>query len=280
MKKAIIAVIVLLFVVSAGIAYKDNLYRAYLDFSGRFPELQKGLGGFLEQVQNISTPPPLISSKNLTGTSLSSEEVIKFTNLERANYGLLPLSESIKLNQSAMAKAQDMLAKQYFEHESPAGERVSDLVKETGYKYIILGENLAMGGFENDQDLVQAWMNSPGHRENILNPNYEEIGVAAAKGQFEGRTIWMAVQHFGTSTGNCPEIDESFKRKIEMNQEEIEDLENVLDSMKGRVGSRKTADEYNRLVLEYNRLAAENKALVEKYNNQVREFNNCISSFQ
>jgi uncharacterized protein YkwD len=90
-----------------------------------------------------------------------------------------------------------MFENQYFAHESPTGEKVSDLAKKFGYDFLLIGENLAMGNFSSDEDLVLAWMESPGHRENILNEKYQEIGVAVKKGIFEGKEVWIAVQHFG-----------------------------------------------------------------------------------
>jgi len=275
MKKLIIGIVILLGV-SAGIAYKNDLYRLYLDVSGRLPELQK-VGEALNQIkENISTPPPLKSTGTVLG-SLNGDEVIRLTNLQRAKAGLPSLKENSKLNVSAKAKAEDMISRQYFEHESPTGERVSDLVGISGYKYIILGENLAMGNFADDQDLVQAWMDSPGHRENILNPNYQEIGVSAVKGMFEGKEIWMAVQHFGASTASCPKINESLKTRIESNMEEIERLNQTLDILRNQINTRKEANDFKDLVNQYNGLVEQNRTLVNQYNSQVKEFNNCLS---
>ena len=270
MKKIIVAGIFLALLVAAGAFLYHN-------YSYKLPEIQKAAQQALDELKNISTPPPLKSSKNALG-SLSKTEVIRLTNNERTKQGLPPLKENSQLDVSAKVKAQDMLARQYFEHQSPTGERVADLVEKTGYKYVILGENLAMGGFENDDDLVQAWMNSEGHRENILNPNYKEIGVAVVKGVFAGKETWMAVQHFGASISTCPEIDESLKTAVQTNEVKIENLDNILNSMRSQINSRKTADQFNALVAEYNNLVEENKSLIKRYNFQVTAFNNCLSN--
>ncbi len=82
-----------------------------------------------------------------------------------------------KLMSSALIKAQDMKDNEYFEHVSPSGLDMSYFVGEAGYKYSTVGENLAEGYF-SAQDVHIAWMNSEGHRENILSPDFEEIGVA------------------------------------------------------------------------------------------------------
>lgn len=278
MKKAIsLSLIVLVFAV-AGIVLKDNIYRVYLDFSGKLPQIQREVGDAISQIQKtISTPPPLRSVKNASG-SLSKNEVIRITNLERNKYSLPSLKENSKLDLSAKAKTEDMIARQYFEHQSPIGEKVADLVEKTGYEFIVLGENLAMGNFENDQDLIKAWMDSPGHRENILNPNYKEIGVSVIKGMFEGKEVWMAVQHFGSSLSSCPKIDEFLKERIENNQSEIKNLDASFRELRSHLNNRKSVDEYNSLVEEYNNLVSETKILISSYNEQVNEFNACLSN--
>ena len=68
-----------------------------------------------------------------------------------------------------------------------------------------------MGNFKNDQDLVSAWLNSPGHRANILNTRFTEIGTAVLKGFYEGREVWMAVQEFGLPLSSCPNPDSKVK---------------------------------------------------------------------
>ncbi len=278
MKKIIILFLIFLVLAFTGILFKDNIYRVYLDFTGKLPQIQKGVEDALSQIQRtISTPPPLRSTKNVSGT-LTQSEVIRLTNVERNKYGLASLKENSKLDLSAKAKAEDMILRQYFEHESPTGEKVSDLVERTGYEFIILGENLAMGNFEDDNDLVQAWMNSPGHRENILNPNYKEIGISVIKGMFESKEVWMAVQHFGSSLSSCPIISESLKIRIESKQDRISDLETSLNNLKNHLNNRKTVEEYNSLVDEYNALVSETKILISEYNNQVKVFNECLST--
>ena len=134
------------------------------------------------------------------------------------------LLENTKLDQSAELKAQDMLKNQYFAHTSPSGMAVGNLAEKVGYEFIAIGENLALGNFENDEALVQAWMDSPGHRANILNSRYQEIGVAVLKGVFEGRTTWLAVQHFGLPLSVCPSPQEGVKLTIDANQNKIDEI--------------------------------------------------------
>lgn len=94
-----------------------------------------------------------------------------------------------------------MIEKNYFDHVNPDGENVSDVAAQMGYPYSYLGENLAMGDFRSSEQMVTGWMNSPGHRGNILNPNYVEIGVAAAYAEIKGRKQWISAQIFGKQFG-------------------------------------------------------------------------------
>lgn len=136
--------------------------------------------------------------------NFSAQAIVDSTNAERARQNLPALKVNTTLNSSAQIKAEDMLRNEYFEHQSPNGTDMTDLMKQVGYNFLGIGENLAMGNFRDSQDIVAAWMNSSGHRENIMNPNYTEIGVSIISGNYQGRQILMAVQHFGRpmSAGN------------------------------------------------------------------------------
>lgn len=209
---------------------------------------------------------------------------IQFTNQEREAQGLLPLNENPRLNQAAQIKLQDMFDFQYFEHESPNGDGPSDLADQAGYKYILVGENLALGNFKDDQALVTAWMNSPGHRENILNKRYQEIGVAVGKGMFEGREVWLAVQEFGTPLSSCPQPSTQLKTEINSKQKQIDQWEIELAARKAELErSRYDSQTYNRKVNEYNQLVNQvnqlinvTKELVNQYNVQINTFNSCL----
>ena len=178
-----------------------------------------------------------------------------------------------------------MFAKQYFEHISPQGLDVSDLAEDAGYKFIEIGENLALGNFLNDETLVQAWMDSPGHRENILNSNYKEIGVAVLKGTYQGKTTWMAVQHFGRPLSDCPQIDTTLKQKIKSSKVLLNQMNTELDAKRKELEQAGRSDpeynqkveQYNKLAGEYNKLAEETKQLLEDYNSQINNFNKCVS---
>lgn len=237
--------------------------------------------------RKISIPPPLKIEKENSGlgANLNQQEIISFTNKQRQNNELDDLKENYYLNLSAEEKVDDMFKNQYFAHDSLSGEGAGDLAKEAGYEFLLIGENLAMGNFENVKELVDAWMASPGHRENILNKSYQEIGVAAKKGMFNGKEIWMAVQHFGLPVSFCPQIDETLKIRIEEKEKELAVLQvkiSVIQSeikstrIKWGAGYQQKVQEYNSLVEEYNNLLSEVKLLIARYNNQVQVFNECI----
>lgn len=109
--------------------------------------------------------------------TLTVEQVLMQANEDRALFGLPALQLDHDLNLAAFAKAQDMLAKEYFAHVSPEGVKPWHWFKSMGYNYSYAGENLAIG-FEDSEDLEQSWMNSPKHRANILSSNYRDMGVA------------------------------------------------------------------------------------------------------
>ncbi|MDP4010401.1 MAG: CAP domain-containing protein [Candidatus Spechtbacteria bacterium] len=235
----------------------------------------------------ILTPEPLRGPLDAVPSTLTRAGIIEWTNIHRSEELLPLLAENQKLNASAALKAQDILEKQYFAHESPTGEGVSDLAEAVGYEYILLGENLALGNFKTDKDLVQAWMDSPGHRENILHESYTQIGVGLSRGKFEGKEVWVAVQHFGKPRSACPSPSESTLEQINANKNELESLVQEIEAKKQEIENTEPkrgplysakVREYNDLVEEYNNLAEETKLLVESYNAEVQEFNKCAES--
>jgi hypothetical protein len=183
-----------------------------------------------------------------------------------------------------------MFNKQYFEHVSPSGKGPGDLADRVRYEYIAIGENLALGNFKDDQALVEAWMNSPGHRANILNAKYAEIGVAVGKGNYEGKTVWMAVQEFGRPSSACPQVNLGLKDQIQSYKSELAGLENEVKQQKSALESldpKNKADydyynqkvgDYNNLVQIYNNKLDVLKSLIENYNSQVNTYNQCLSN--
>ena len=113
-------------------------------------------------------------------------------NEERASFGLGAVRPNGNLRDAALSHSNEMVQEQYFEHTSPQGVTFIDRIQHTGYmrgvRSWIVGENLVWGTgpLSTPQALVTAWMNSPPHRENLLKPRFDEIGVAAVDGTPEG----------------------------------------------------------------------------------------------
>ena len=138
--------------------------------------------------------PNIITADNI---DVNARELISLTNDYRKNLGLNELQPNARLTQAAVNKARDLLNKQYFAHTSPDNKKFSDWIKEVGYKYFYVGENLAID-FNNNQDLFRAWLNSPTHKENIIKPQYQEIGVGVVEGKYKNQPTVVVVQLFGS----------------------------------------------------------------------------------
>lgn len=241
--------------------------------------------------REIFAPPPLVSQKNNPNSSLTRAGVIFWTNSSRQQNGNLPpLRENSQLDKAAQLKLGDMFKQQYFEHVNPQGTGPGDLAKQAGYNFILEGENLALGNFADDQDLVTAWMNSPGHRANILNTRFEEIGVAVGRGMYEGHLTWLAVQEFGKPASSCPSVELSLKSLIDSLNSEVNQLLPQLQELKSQIDSAnpKTKNDYeayNQMVAQYNSLVKiyNNKVdylklLTGQYNDEVKAYNACLAS--
>jgi hypothetical protein len=121
----------------------------------------------------------------------------ELTNDRRADASLNTLVSNPTLDLAAQRKAEDMAAKSYFAHTSPEGRTPWSWLSEVGYKFVYAGENLAVN-FYDSEDVTDAWMNSPGHRANILKDGYTEVGTGVAKGIYKGREAIFVAQFYGT----------------------------------------------------------------------------------
>lgn len=161
---------------------------------------------------------------------LSRGAITFLTNQERESIGLNQLEENPILVEAASQKAQDMLEHDYFSHESPEGITPWYWFEKAGYNYESAGENLAIG-FLDSEEVILAWENSPSHRANLLNPQYKEIGIAVATGDFNGSEVAVVVQLFGNPSGKNaePMIEQPAKTQQiepeESGQTEIEQKE-------------------------------------------------------
>ena len=131
--------------------------------------------------------------------------IIAETNEERSEENLVPLVRNSTLDAAAQLKAEDMAKNEYFAHYSPEGVSPWYWFELAGYTYLHAGENLAVH-FTDSSDVVTAWMNSPLHRDNIMNNKYREIGIGTAQGEYEGYPTVYVVQLFGTKQAEAAEI--------------------------------------------------------------------------
>lgn len=143
------------------------------------------------QIPTMVPSPTPITAKNIqdlesTGLQLTTcepefnrsfeTELIRLINKERKDDGLPPLSEQSQLTQAARQHSEDMACSQFFSHVSPTNGDVVRRVTLIGYDYSAIGENIA-AGYDSPESIIQAWMESTGHRANILNSTFTQIGV-------------------------------------------------------------------------------------------------------
>lgn len=112
--------------------------------------------------------------------------------------GLPELRLNAKLSEAATKKAQDMFSHNYWSHTSPEGATPWNFIVASGYQYTMAGENLAKN-FSNSSGVVDAWMASPTHKDNIVKPAYRDIGFAIVNGTLDGEETTLVVQMFGAS---------------------------------------------------------------------------------
>lgn len=140
-----------------------------------------------------------VAKKSALFADINAQKIIELTNEKREEFGLPPLKENELLTKAAQEKAEDMIRNKYFSHNNPYGIAPWNWIEKNGYHYYYAGENLAMNFFDG-KDVVEAWLNSSSHRENILNKNYKDTGVAVAYGDItnEGQNKAIVVQMFGS----------------------------------------------------------------------------------
>lgn len=132
----------------------------------------------------------------VSSAAITVPNIVNLTNSARKQAGVKELKNNSVLNQVAQSKAEDMLQNSYFAHTSPSGVSPWDWFNKMGYKYKSAGENLAVN-FTDDQAVMDAWLQSPGHRANLLNSGFTEIGIGIATGPYEGHLATFVVQAFG-----------------------------------------------------------------------------------
>ena len=293
-RKRLISIAVTIVVVVAGGVVLYRYFSSPLSVK-KLTDIQSSVENFaVAQIKKqISTPSPLRAPQPAEvpapSVALSRAGILADTNLQRKENGELPpLSENLVLDDIAEARLSDMFQKQYFAHVAPDGGSAETVAKSAGYDYIMLGENLALGNYAGDEGVVEAWMNSPGHRANILNSHYTELGVAAGEGKFGGEDTWLAVQVFGKPASACLTPDPNIKSAIDSAQSQLSELQAEILAERAQINAlvpqndpatyNQKVDEYNGLANQYNVLLTQTKPLVSIYNGEVGVFNRCIGS--
>ena len=132
-------------------------------------------------------------------SDISIDQLLVLTNQQRQQNNLPPLTLDERLDQAAIGKATDMFAKDYWAHLAPDGTTPWVFIKQAGYNYVYAGENLARG-YTTSTDVVNAWMASPSHRENMLSNHYQNVGYGVLAGNLGGEDTVLVVEMFGSTT--------------------------------------------------------------------------------
>ena len=149
----------------------------------------------------VNTMGGVLGIEQAYASTITPANIISLTNKEREAGGLNTLSNNPKLASAALAKANNMLEVQYWDHFGPNGETPWQFIRASEYAYVYAGENLAKG-FRTSEGTVEAWMASPTHRANIMSANYKDIGVAVVEGELLGKQTVLVVQMFGNLTSS------------------------------------------------------------------------------
>lgn len=163
--------------------------------------------------------------KSLFFAQIITQDILQLLNNERQSLGLNSLKQDPKLEKAALLKAQDMFNKDYFGHQSPDGISGWYWIKMSSYDYAAAGENLAIG-FIDSGEVHQAWNESELHRQNLLSPYFEDVGIVVLKGNFQNQETTVVVQLFGKPKATTiPGFIAIEKQKIEAKTESEMDTE-------------------------------------------------------
>ncbi|TCN22228.1 spore coat assembly protein SafA/uncharacterized YkwD family protein [Mesobacillus foraminis] len=186
MKKFLLTLILLVAVPSVSFAQQvytvqrgDTLWKISVRYQVGLSELISANPQFKNPA--LIYPGQRVNIPDISATKNIESQVIQLTNQERAKHGLRPLAANWELSRVARYKSADMRDKNYFSHTSPTYGSPFTMIKNFGIAYRSAGENIAAGQ-RTPQEVVNSWMNSPGHRANILNSSYTHIGVGHASG--------------------------------------------------------------------------------------------------
>jgi uncharacterized YkwD family protein/spore coat assembly protein SafA len=156
-------------------------------------QYQIGLKEIIQANSTVKNPAMIYPGQKLNIPNIDNVKnvevaVLKIVNEQRHSAGLKPLEMDWELERVARVKSQDMADKGYFSHQSPTYGSPFDMMKQFGISYKQAGENIASGQ-RTPQEVMDSWMKSPGHRANILKPDYTHIGVGYYRGGSYGH-MW------------------------------------------------------------------------------------------
>ncbi len=221
-------------------------------------------------------------------TPLTANGIIEATNVQRAQRNLQKLKTDPILNTLAQKRVTDMFKRQYFAHENPDGKKVGDNAKEEGYFYRVIGENLAFGDFENNQDVVNAWMASLGHRANILDTRFSRIGLAVGYGIFAGellqtpQNVWIVAQVFTKPASDCPESLLSLAGEIQTNRVYAAQISKIINTYKGQAETlrRSTTPQSRQFIKLFNQFSAIFDTFTQSLNTEITLYNKQVTHFE
>jgi len=162
----------------------------------------------------VSKKTMLFSQVLGIATDISIEKLLTVTNEERTKNNLSPLTINTQLTIAAQKKAAHMFQNNYWAHFAPDGTSPWDFIKQSGYSYEFAGENLAKN-FMFSQNVVDAWMDSPTHRANLLNKEYKEVGFAVVNGVLNGEDTTLVVQMFGSPINKMVEKPSTPEQQVQ-----------------------------------------------------------------
>ena len=207
---------------------------------------------------------------------LDVEDIVDATNEERDHRNRSMLQRDRALEAIAKERLDDMFRRQYFDHVAPDGVDVVDVANDFGYDYFYIAENLAFGSYKDSKAVVDAWMDSEGHRKNLLNDIYTHIGVAVDKDIFGDQEYWIAVQLFSKPESECEQPDPVLEKNVTTSLSLLRATATILEIDRSERYSESYRNLYNQLVEVYNLFFQEIQVLLGQYNQQVDTFNECV----
>jgi uncharacterized protein YkwD len=228
-------------------------------------------------------PERSVSGGSSCREPVSRDGIVTFTNEARATEGLPTLAENHLLDAIAETRARDMIEKQYFAHVSPTGETAAIVAQRMGYRYRVIAENIASGAFADNRKVVEAWMQSPRHRKNVLSSRVRELGASVVDGTMNGARVVVCVQVFGLQQQRASERTVSTAcleepGTIETGEAALEAVGERLQCTKSGLDNEKSSIERDTRILAGDpRRNGELNSRIRAYNGKVDQYNRSLT---